>query len=329
MTRTQASLSVIAVTLATVTTLFLLPYTPKIPVKTAVIQRGNWTKTTLAEGVVQYRQQQPAVCLQGGVLRQICAGEGEAVRKGQLLFALDTRQEEDALERLAAGRHAMEEAVSAFGQEAALWKLSERLEMESQEAALKQSIALKQIRAEQDGVMGPVYRQEGELLKAGDVLAVVHSTEKNVAAVCRSSVVSRIGTGAEAAILDPAGQVVGQASLTAIGAPETDASTGQSVQRLVFEPETALTAEPGQRCVVELVQESRRNVPLVPPEAVDGDGCLWLVENGTVSRYPLEEPDCAGQMVQVPEELLGKSAALDPEESRLTPGCPVKEVPAS
>ena len=62
---------------------------------------------------------------------------------------------------------------------------------------------------------------------------------------------------------------------------------------------------------------------------MDGDGCLWLVENGTVSRYPLEEPDCAGQMVQVPEELLGKSAALDPEESRLTPGCPVKEVPAS
>lgn len=103
---------------------------------------------------MQYRQQQPAVCLQGGVLRQICAGEGETVRKGQLLFALDTRQEEAALERLAAGRHAMEEAVSAFGQEAALWKLSERLEMESQEAALKQSIALKQIRAEQDGVMG-------------------------------------------------------------------------------------------------------------------------------------------------------------------------------
>lgn len=135
--------------------------------------------------------------------------------------------------------------------------------MESQEAALKQSIALKQIRAEQDGVMGPVYRQEGELLKAGDVLAVVHSTEKNVAAVCRSSVVSRIGTGAEAAILDSAGQFVGQASLTAIGVPETDTSTGQSVQRLVFEPETTLTAEPGQRCVVELVQEK-------PPERSAG-----------------------------------------------------------
>ena len=65
MTRTQASLSVIAVTLATVTTLFLLPYTPKIPVQTAIVRRGEWTKTTLAEGVVQYRQQQPAVCLQG------------------------------------------------------------------------------------------------------------------------------------------------------------------------------------------------------------------------------------------------------------------------
>ena len=65
MTRTQASLSGIAVTLATVTTLFLLPYTPKIPVQTAIVRRGEWTKTTLAEGVVQYRLQQPAACLQG------------------------------------------------------------------------------------------------------------------------------------------------------------------------------------------------------------------------------------------------------------------------
>ena len=74
------------------------------------------------------------------------------------------------MERLSASRHAMEEAVSAFGQEATLWKLSEQLELESQEAALKQSITLKQIRAEQDGVMGPVYRQEGELLNAGELL---------------------------------------------------------------------------------------------------------------------------------------------------------------
>ena len=92
MTRTQASLSVIAVTLATVTTLFLLPYTPKIPVQTAIVRRGEWTKTTLAEGVVQYRQQQPAVCLQGGVLRRVCAEEGVNFRKGKLLFALDTSQ---------------------------------------------------------------------------------------------------------------------------------------------------------------------------------------------------------------------------------------------
>ena len=327
MTRTQASLSVIAVTLATVTTLFLLPYTPKIPVQTAIVRRGEWTKTTLAEGVVQYRQQQPAVCLQGGVLRRVCAQEGENVRKGQLLFALDTSQEEAALERLSASRHAMEEAVSAFGQEATLWKLSEQLELESQEAALKQSIALKQIRAEQDGVMGPVYRQEGELLNAGELLAIVHSTEKNVAAVCRTTIVSKIGTGAEATIMDSKGQTVGEARLTAIGAPETDTSTGQSVQRLVFDPVNPLTAEPGQRCVVELVQEIRPDVPLVPQEVVDGDGGLWLAENGTAIHYALEEPDCAGQMVQVPEELLGKRVILNPEESRLTPGCPVKEAP--
>ena len=47
-------------------------------------------------------------------------------------------------------------------------------------------------------------------------------------------------------------------------------------------------------------RKSGPDVPLVPQEAVDGDGGLWLAENGTAIHYALEEPDYAGQMVQVP-----------------------------
>ena len=71
----------------------------------------------------------------------------------------------------------------------------------------------------------------------------------------------------------------------------------------------------------------RKAREVIRNSAVDGDGCLWLAENGTAIHYALEEPDCAGQMVQVPEELLGKRVILNPEESRLTPGCPIKEAP--
>lgn len=55
MPKTKASLLVIAATAATVVTLFLLPFTPRTAVRTAVVERGELICSTLLEGVVRLR----------------------------------------------------------------------------------------------------------------------------------------------------------------------------------------------------------------------------------------------------------------------------------
>ncbi len=58
MPKTKASFGMIAVTLCTVTVMFVLPITPKIPVSTAVIERGNLVMAQSLEGRVGYGDQQ-------------------------------------------------------------------------------------------------------------------------------------------------------------------------------------------------------------------------------------------------------------------------------
>lgn len=328
MTKTHASLGVLAVTLATVATLFLLPYTPKTPVRTATIQRGEWKKTSLLEGVGQYRRQEAAACLTAGILKRVYVAEGEAVEEGRLLFSLDSDEEERALEKLAASRRQMEQTVETFGQAASLWSLSAGMELETQETALRRSVALKQIRAGQAGRMGAIYRQEGEAVQAGELLGMIHSEERCIVSACRAESAARLQTGMEATIREASGKALGRARLVSIGAPAANASGGEAVQTLVFELEEGGTCEIGARYVIELESETRSNVPLAPLEAVDADGCIWIVENGCAWRVELAASGRGGQAAEVPEELLGKRAILDPEESGLTPGRPVKEARA-
>ena len=60
MPKTKASLLVIAATAATVVTLFLLPFTPRTAVRTAVVERGELICSTLLEGLSPTRMNSPS-----------------------------------------------------------------------------------------------------------------------------------------------------------------------------------------------------------------------------------------------------------------------------
>ncbi|MEG0902567.1 MAG: hypothetical protein RSG96_10615, partial [Clostridia bacterium] len=66
MQKTKASLGVIAATAITVLTLFLLPFTPKVAVRTVLPKRGELIETIFLEGVICYQNEQPCVNLQAG-----------------------------------------------------------------------------------------------------------------------------------------------------------------------------------------------------------------------------------------------------------------------
>ena len=90
MPKTKASLLVIAATAATVVTLFLLPFTPRTAVRTAVVERRELICSTLLEGVVAYADEQPLIALQAGRVGKVYVCQGQTVRAGELLISMDT-----------------------------------------------------------------------------------------------------------------------------------------------------------------------------------------------------------------------------------------------
>ena len=100
MSRTKASFVMIMVTAVTVTTLFLLPFTPRLAVCTVVAQQGDLVRTLVLEGMVRYRQEQTCLSLFQGVVNGVYVQAGQAVHRGDLLFSLDTEQQEAQLESL-------------------------------------------------------------------------------------------------------------------------------------------------------------------------------------------------------------------------------------
>lgn len=323
MSKTRASLGVIAVTAVTVATLFLLPFTPKLAVRTAVVKRGDLVKTALLEGVAAYQNERPVVSLQAGRVSQIVAARGQRVEAGQLLFRLDAAQEEEALRVLKAGRYQAKQTAAAYGEAAAFMAAQAWQEADKQEAALQTAIDLKQVRAEQGGVMGAVYCAEGDAVAAGAVLGLIRSPVMGVTAVCPASHDPKLG--AAAVLRDAAGNRLGYARLTSLGAPVTDGQAG-AVLPLGFETlamDGTLTL--GQRLTVELLCDSQLNQPLAPLEAFGEDQTLWVVENGAAREVAVSVGQRNGEYGCVPESLLGARVILLPDESKLSDGCPVKE----
>lgn len=323
MSKTKASLCVITATALTVMTLFLLPFTPKPAVRTAIVSRGELLQTTLVEGVVAYESQQPVVSLQAGRLSGVYVAQGQRVKAGQLLFAMDTSAEEQALSMLASRRYAAERLT---GGEAAL--AGATFGWDEQELAIRASIELKQLRAQEDGVVGAVYQQAGDYVADGALIGLVHSDGLCVTAAWQPGIYAQAQAGAAATVAATSGESVVYVQLRQTGAPALSAETGQYVQQLTFAPvgNAGLTGfEVGDRVMVEVLNRTDLDVPLAPVEAIDENGRLWLVRDGKAVSMKVDTTLRNDQYLYVPEALLGERIILLPDDSTLTEGCAVKE----
>ena len=322
MPKTKASLLVIAATAATVVTLFLLPFTPRTAVRTAVVERGELICSTLLEGVVAYADEQPLIALQAGRVGKVYVCQGQTVRAGELLISMDTGVLEQELAAVNQMLYEQETALAAFGQagEAALSAAQTALQARTRQAELRASIASAQIRAEADGVVGALYVAEGAIAGEGGLLGSIHGTGLRVVAAGRAAMV----TSAE-------GKALGAAVLGQSGAPELDSSTGQAMQSLSFLPMDDgawMGVGAGDRVVVELVQEALEDQALVPISAVDSRDRVWFVEDGIATPVEIDLTLRNDAYVAVPQEWAGKRVVLLPETASLYPGCAVKEARA-
>ncbi len=319
MSRTKASFVMIMVTAVTVTTLFLLPFTPRLAVCTVVAQQGDLVRTLVLEGMVRYRQEQTCLSLFQGVVNGVYVQAGQAVHRGDLLFSLDTEQQEAQLESLTKARYAQ----SSQGMEwLAAWQ--QNGSGLSAEQMLRQQIEAGKIRASADGRVTAVYVQTGDTVATASLLGIVSGREKCVVASARAQEIQGVQPGDAAALSVKGGSVA--AVLSAIGAPETNEATAQISQRLTFVPGNGeWSCSVGEKATVELLLERKENVTLVPLGAVDGKNQVWVVENGQATPHLIDPSLRNEAYVACGSELAGKRLILQPDQYALGQGCSVKE----
>ncbi|MEG0513492.1 MAG: biotin/lipoyl-binding protein [Clostridia bacterium] len=330
MQKTKASLGVIAATAITVLTLFLLPFTPKVAVRTVLPTRGDLIETIFLEGVICYQNEQPCVNLQAGLVKAVYANHGQRVKAGELLFCLDTTAEEQALGVLTKMNYEREQAIQSMGEHAALEALSLQSTMDAKkmQAELQMQIESKQIRAQSDGVVGGVFTEKGAYVAAMSVLGTVRDERKCVTTVNHMQNGGNVAPNTAAELQSATGKKLGFATLKRIGAPTIDAQTAQYLQQLTFMPsdENALDAmEIGDRVTVELLCNVSPNEVLVPLSAIGSGDKLWVVKDGAATPLRVDLNKRNEEYVCVSETLLGKRVILMPDESELYAGCAVKE----
>lgn len=330
MQKTKASLWVIAATTVTVATLFLLPFTPKIAVRTTQVKLGALEKTVFLEGVVRYQDEQACLNTQAGQVYSVHVSQGQKVQAGDLLISMDTTIEEESLATLSQMLHEQERLI-VDGQYAgvistAVMQTTWDARVTAQE--LRASIETKRIRAAKDGIMGGVYVQEGDYVAAFTALGYVRGEEKCIAAVKMVDYSSDISDGTIARVLTGTGEALGLATLCKTDAPVVNETTAQLAQQLTFYPETETNladAEIGDQVTLEVLYGANADVALIPVSAIDHNDMLWVVENDKAMPIAVDTAKHNEQYVCVSDQLIGQRIILEPSLYDLYAGCGIKE----
>lgn len=327
MPKAKASLLVIASTLLTVAVLFLLPFTPIVKVRTAVIEEGDLLRTTLLEGVVSYRDEQPCINISEGRVMNVYVKEGQSVKKGDLLIRMDTGAQEAALAAMSRTLNEHAELLDGLDDaaRAAVMITIEQMETLQKKTELEAAITGGQIRAAFDGVVGGIYTQEGSYVSAMSVLGTVHGTEKSITAIGRASDLVGVATGETSCVRTSEGDALGMARLGLLSAPVMNETTGQMMQTLRFDFLEDQELRIGERVMVEVICERGEGLALLPLSAVDSSMRVWVVEDGLASPMKIDVDFRNDQYVAVSDDLKEKNVILFPDEKALYQGCPVKE----
>ena len=322
MPKVKASLLVILTTILTVAVLFWLPYTPTQVVRTMVAQRGEWMRSTLLSGMVIHAQEQLCVSPKAGRVSKVCVQPGQQVKKGELLFLMDTSVEERSLQAIYQAKEEQKNQLLRMDETIAALAVQQELQWMEREQQLILAIESAQIRAEMDGEVGAVYAVEGSFVETAGLLGSVHNGMRCVSANGRSDVVNKTGKGALAA-LEKEGQSLGAAEVDRIYAPLVQNGGMQQLTLLPLDQEQLGSCEIGDAVTVELLMETLSDRVPIPLSAVDENGRVWFIENGCAHAQVVDTTKRNGETIAASAEWEGRTIILSP--GRLYEGCPVKE----
>jgi len=305
---------------------------------------GALTRTTLHRSITAYGAVLPEPAAPGhapadaevaspvaGIVAHIDCVEGQRVTKGTVLFRLDSRVADVALDK---ARKALGYAEANFERQSKLLPVegtSKKAYDEAKQqlssaqadlAAAETDLALLHVQAPLDGTVVQVNSEPGEAVELNTIMAKIVDLGRLVAAVSvPSGEAASLKTG-QAVLLDG-----GAASgvVVYVGS-QVDDKTGTIPVRVTIPPSAGL--HPGQFLSVRIISEQHKDCLAAPEKAVVADtvgastGWIVLVEGNKAVRKPVTIGLREGGLVEVAAEGLKEGRAIVSDDAYAVPAEP-------
>lgn len=304
----------------------------RIPVHTAAVELKNIALPIHASGILTSSAEQRLSFKIGGVIRKIYVDEGDVVRPGQLLAALD-KTEIDA--QVAQARQALNKAERDLGRVEGLYRDSSATLELLQNATTGRDVAKEtariaqfnqqyaEIRATRGGKIIKKLMNEGEITGPGTPVFVLFETGADDWVV-KISVSdrdwARLSLGMTAKVsMDAYAGTVFSGKVTDL-APAADPASGLYPVEIRIAPQGKRFA-PGLFAQVDITPSQSRNYVAVPVESiVEGDGKSAFVfvpqtDGESVRRVPVQIAFIEGNRVLI-------ASGLDNATEVVTDGAP-------
>lgn len=234
------------------------------PARIVRVGRGDVLQIAALSGRIGYREEMLAWASLPGTVAEVYVTPGERVTKGQALLRLDAE--------------AAERAVAVWAAQA-----DPLLPAQEVQALLTETI----IRAPENAMVRQLLVQEHAVVTAGTPVMALSSSDEVVVCLAPERDARSVRTGMQAELLVD-GEFVGAAVVTGVGPVTADASTGRLLCEVTLTPEQRLSLPQGAVVDADVLLAGRRDVPVLPLEAITERGTVWAVHDGICTEIPAE-----------------------------------------
>ncbi len=297
----KKALLMIAGSLCASAMMALWPVEQALEVEAVVVEQGELVRSQMLLGTVCPAQETPYLSLKDGIISRVYVQAGEKVKKGDLLFKMDTAAEEQALKEL---YKMQQKSIPAIA-----------LGWQQKEAELLAAIEASQLRARTDGVMAAVYTEEGSMVAAMTMLGKTNGQGKRIAAavpMASSSLMPGMTATADQIPLVLSSLTDGGEE----GAPIAYFEMLQSVDAQAFRI--------GETVNVELFDEPGPISALVPLSAITAEETVWVVTDGYAYQEHLDVRECSRTHAAADFSWAGRTVVLHPARYELKEGSAVR-----
>lgn len=295
-------------------------YVPSIEVETVLIESGPFAEVTRLVGSVVYSDEQLCFFPFAGKIAQICVTPGQQVKKGDLLFRLDTTDAERALAVLAGQEYLQQSLMKDVQAAFSSFALTQLYDAQQLRQKLLGQIAGAQLRAEIDGIVEEIYFRQGQMIDTTGPVGRIVSSDRQIRVVNQSLKVQKDTP----ALIYYDKQNKGTAYFVK---DEIAFENMTQIRNLTFAPADPclIGLDPQEKVELALMDGEYSETTLIPLEAVGIDNQIWIVENDRARAVEIDISRRNESYIAAEEKWQGKRVILLPEMYDLSNGCLVRE----